>query len=66
MQACHDAAAELGGATIWLSTWERNPRGRAFYAKCGFTDVGSADFFVGADRQTDRILEMPVLRTRAG
>lgn len=60
MRAVHSAAAELGGATLWLSTWERNPRGRAFYAKAGFADVGTADFYVGSDRQTDRILAMPV------
>ena len=65
MQAAHNAAAELDGETIWLSTWERNPRGRAFYAKCGFADVGSADFYVGADRQTDRILAMPVQERKA-
>ena len=60
MQAAHDAAAELGGATVWLSTWERNPRGRAFYAKSGFMDVGTGYFQVGSDRQTDRILAMPI------
>ena len=58
MAACLDAATELGGRTVWLSVWERNPRGRAFYAKCGFTDVGTADFWVGPDRQTDRILSI--------
>jgi len=26
------------------------------YAKNAFTDVGSADFFVGPDRQCDRVL----------
>lgn len=56
MAASLDAARDLGGRTVWLSVWERNPRGRAFYAKCGFDDVGTADFWVGPDRQTDRIL----------
>ncbi|HEX7939237.1 MAG TPA: GNAT family N-acetyltransferase [Gemmatimonadaceae bacterium] len=60
MQAAHDAAAELGGATIWLGTWERNQRGRAFYAKVGFADVGTVNFYVGSDRQTDHIFMMPV------
>ena len=63
MQAAHDAATELGGSTIWLGTWERNPRGRAFYAKVGFADVGSSHFYVGSDRQTDRIFAMPVHRS---
>jgi diamine N-acetyltransferase len=56
MGAVHAAAVELGGRTLWLSVWERNPRARAFYAKCGFEDAGAADFYVGSDRQTDRIL----------
>lgn len=56
MAGVREAARELGGPAIWLSVWERNPRGIAFYAKCGFRDVGTNDFWVGADRQTDRIL----------
>lgn len=52
------AATALGGATLWLKVWERNPRAIAFYRKCGFVDVGVADFFVGTDRQTDRVLAM--------
>ena len=56
MSEVRRAAAELEGRTLWLSVWERNPRARAFYAKCGFQDVGSAEFVLGADRQTDRIL----------
>lgn len=52
------AALALGGATLWLKVWERNPRAIAFYRKCGFVDVGVADFFVGTDRQTDRVMAM--------
>lgn len=49
-------ATELGAKTLWLGVWEHNPRARAFYAKCGFTEIGSHDFILGTDRQTDRIL----------
>ena len=56
MSAVHEAARELGGRHVWLSVWERNPRGIAFYRKVGFVDVGSTDFYVGPDRQTDRVL----------
>jgi ribosomal protein S18 acetylase RimI-like enzyme len=48
-------AAELGGRTLWLGVWEHNPRAQAFYAKCGFRDVGSHEFVLGTDTQTDRI-----------
>jgi GNAT superfamily N-acetyltransferase len=57
MAACVEAIREFGGRTVWLSVWEHNPRARTFYAKCGFRQTGTADFFVGSDRQTDHILE---------
>jgi len=56
MAAAVDAAAGLGGRTLWLGVWERNPRAIAFYTKSGFSDTGSTEFFVGPDRQTDRVL----------
>jgi diamine N-acetyltransferase len=56
MDAAVDAAMTLGARTIWLGVWERNPRAIRFYAKHGFVDVGSHDFLVGQDRQTDRIM----------
>lgn len=52
------AARGFDAATLWLKVWERNPRAIAFYAKSGFVDVGTADFFVGHDRQTDRVLAL--------
>jgi ribosomal protein S18 acetylase RimI-like enzyme len=63
MRAVHAAARDFGGENLWLGVWERNPRAIAFYEKVGFVDRGSHDFFVGADRQTDRVLVAPV---RAG
>jgi GNAT superfamily N-acetyltransferase len=50
------AAAQFAALTLWLSVWERNPRAIAFYAKCGFADVGSTSFYVGPDCQTDRVM----------
>ncbi|MBC7788550.1 MAG: GNAT family N-acetyltransferase [Anaerolineae bacterium] len=56
MMHVFETARELGGDAIWLSVWERNPRAIAFYVKCGFRDVGVTDFYVGSDRQTDRVM----------
>jgi diamine N-acetyltransferase len=56
MDAVRDAAQALGGQRIWLSVWECNPRAIAFYAKNGFRIVGSKDFWVGSDRQTDHVM----------
>jgi diamine N-acetyltransferase len=56
MRETIDAARAMGGKTIWLGVWERNPRGIAFYQKSGFVDAGTTVFHVGSDRQTDRVM----------
>ena len=53
-------AGDTGAQTLWLGVWERNPRARAFYAKCGFTDVGEHVFLFGTDPQTDRVMVRPL------
>ncbi len=60
MVASVEAIGTLGGRTAWLSVWEHNPRARAFYAKCGFRQTGTAEFWVGPDCQTDHILERAI------
>jgi ribosomal protein S18 acetylase RimI-like enzyme len=51
-----NTARALGGETLWLGVWERNPRAIAFYGKCGFRDCGSHPYLVGSDLQTDRVM----------
>lgn len=58
MRRVVEEAAALGAHTLWLGVWERNPRGIAFYAKCGFVDVGEQTFVVGRDPQRDRVLAL--------
>jgi len=60
MDEVRATAAALGAAHIWLGVWENNPRAIAFYAKCGYDDVGSKTFDVGTDRQVDRVMVAPV------
>jgi ribosomal protein S18 acetylase RimI-like enzyme len=57
-----DAARTAGARHLWLGVWEHNARALRFYAKCGFVDVGSHDFVLGTDRQTDRVMVAPVPR----
>lgn len=64
MSAVHQAALDLGGRHVWLGVWERNRRAIAFYSREGFIDVGSHDFHVGLDRQTDRLLVAAVRGTK--
>ncbi len=54
--AVRAAAMELGARTLWLGVWEKNDRAIAFYEKTGFRVVGEHDFWVGSDRQVDRIM----------
>jgi GNAT superfamily N-acetyltransferase len=56
MRSVDDVARELGGRTLWLGVWERNPRAIGFYTKCGFVDVGEHAFVLGTDEQTDRVM----------
>ncbi len=60
MAAAFAQAREWGADVVWLGVWEHNPRAMAFYRKFGFADVGSIDFFVGPDRQTDRVFVVPL------
>ena len=66
MSAAKSAAKDFDAKHLWLSAWERNPRAVAFYAKMGFKIVGTADFVVGSDVQTDHIMVASLRPERAG
>ncbi len=40
MDAAVRQARRLGGRTLWLAVWQRNPRAIAFYRKYGFARIG--------------------------
>lgn len=60
MQACLAEAERRSCDTIWLGVWEHNPRGRAFYRKWDFVEVGTTTFQLGNDLQTDMLMQRPV------
>lgn len=62
MQHVFEDAERVGADTLWLGVWERNPRAIRFYAKLGYTDVGSHAFALGHDVQTDRLMVRDMLR----
>ena len=62
MDAAVATAAEWGGELLWLGVWEHNPRAIAFYAKHGFVDIGEQEFWLGADRQRDRVMARRLTR----
>jgi ribosomal protein S18 acetylase RimI-like enzyme len=51
-----EEAAAMQARGIWLGVWENNARAIAFYTKSGFAVVGSHEFLLGTDRQTDHIM----------
>jgi diamine N-acetyltransferase len=53
-------AAAWGAPALWLSVWECNPRAIAYYRKAGFQIVGTTHFDVGADRQTDHVMQLRI------
>lgn len=56
MEACLTLSGERGCDAVWLSVWERNLRGIAFYKKWGFSAVGRQIFMVGSDAQQDLVM----------
>lgn len=56
MAAVFAAARGRSAQTLWLGVWEKNLRALAFYRKFGFVDVGSHQFVLGTDVQTDRLM----------
>jgi diamine N-acetyltransferase len=66
LAACARTARARGGTTIWLGVWERNARAIRFYAKHGFTDIGSKSFRLGYDLQTDRVMSRSIVARNNG
>jgi diamine N-acetyltransferase len=60
MASALDFAGSSGAGVVWLGVWEENPRGIAFYRKCGFAAVGSHTFVVGSDPQRDLLMAKPL------
>ena len=57
MQSCVDEARRSGSRVMWLGVWEKNFRAQAFYRKWDFTTVGHQVFQLGADTQTDLVMQ---------
>ena len=53
-------ARAAGAGTVWLGVWEHNTRAQKFYRREGFTRVGEHVFLLGADAQTDWIMQRSI------
>ncbi len=53
-----EIARRQGKTYVWLGVWEHNSAAIAFYQRMGFIQIGTHDFIMGTDRQTDYIMKM--------
>ena len=60
LATCVSEARAWGGDVLWLSVWQCNERAIAFYQRLGLRIVGEQDFVVGADRQRDHVMALPL------
>lgn len=54
-------AKEKGKENVWLGVWEKNQAAINFYTTLGFKIISQHDFFLGADKQTDYIMQKKVI-----
>ena len=54
---------QMGATRLWLTVWDQNPRAIAFYRKSGFAVSGKTTFELGADIQTDLVMELDLATT---
>jgi GNAT superfamily N-acetyltransferase len=55
LKTCVSHARSQSFKSIWLSSWKKNHRGNAFYAKMQFEIVGTKSFALGSDIQEDYV-----------
>jgi len=60
MNECFRDAASRGADVVWLQVWKEAPWAVGFYARCGFTVVGSAPFYFGEQIGDDHIMSRRV------
>lgn len=56
LQEAMKTASGQGYQTMWLTVWERNFKAQKFYEKYGFATVGTSEFAVSTDIQTDLVM----------
>ena len=56
MEQAIGMARERGKQYVWLGVWERNEKAIRFYRRNGFYTMGTHEFIMGDDRQTDHIM----------
>lgn len=58
MQTAIDTSRAAGAKRLLLAVYSKNDRANAFYARCGFRQVGTRLFHVGVNDYQDRVLAL--------
>ena len=61
LEACLNHARSSAFKSIWLSSWQENHRGNAFYNKMQFEILGTKTFAIGSEIQEDYTFTKPIL-----
>jgi len=64
MEECFKDAQTRGADVIWLQVWKEAPWAVGFYARMGFSIVGSAPFYFGDQVGDDHIMATPIDPTK--
>lgn len=65
MQECFSDAERRGADMLWLQVWKEAPWAVGFYARMGFSVVGSAPFYFGDQIGDDHIMAKAVQQPRS-
>lgn len=57
LEHCEAEARDAGHDTLWLGVWQENRRGQSFYAKHGFSKVGTITFPYGESVGINDVME---------
>ncbi|NYJ12817.1 GNAT superfamily N-acetyltransferase [Rhizobium leguminosarum] len=61
LDAVIDESGQRAVSQLELTVFERNSRALAFYKRVGFVAIGSTTFMVGADLQTDVVMQLDLI-----
>jgi ribosomal protein S18 acetylase RimI-like enzyme len=56
-----EIARRRGKRCVWLGVWEKNERAIVFYQRMGFRVIGTHEFIMGDERQTDYLMRLDFL-----
>lgn len=60
MDECCQLAVAAGCDALWLGVWENADWARRFYERYGMKEMGTVEFTLGSDRQTDIVMCLPL------